>query len=86
MRTATVYWTAARDLKPEIEAHNYAPPDQPQFELCEFSDGRVAVRWCVGAGSCVWWDSLSDLYGVHIYAHPDYGTRVEWSDGEVEEL
>lgn len=40
----------------------------------------------VGARSCVWWDSLQDLYGIHIYAHPDYATRVEWSDGYVEEL
>jgi hypothetical protein len=33
-----------------------------------------------------WWDSLHDLDTIHIYAHPDYGTRVEWSDGNVEEL
>ena len=51
-----------------------------------FSDGRVAQRWLIGAGSCVWWDSLEALYGVHVYAHPDYGTHVEWCDGEVQEL
>jgi len=54
--------------------------------MCEFTDGRVAQRWRVGARSCVWWDSLQDLYKIHIHAHPDYGTRVEWSDGCVEEL
>ncbi len=86
MRTATVYRTAARDLKPDIEKHNYGAADQPQFEFCVFGDGRVAHRWLIGAGSCVWWDSIDDLYNVHIRAHPDYGTRVEWSDGSVEEL
>jgi hypothetical protein len=86
MKTATVYRTAARDLKPDIEKANYGAPDEPQFEVCVFSDGRVAQRWLIGAGSCVWWDSWEHLCGVHIYAHPDYGTRVEWSDGTVEEL
>ena len=38
------------------------------------------------ARSCTWWDSLKDLYTIHIYAHPEYGTRIEWSDGNVEEL
>jgi len=86
MRTAVVFRTRAKALKSEVEAHNYGEPDQAQFEICEFSDGRVAQRWMIGAGSCVWWDSLEALYSVHIYAHPDYGTRVVWSDGEIQEL
>jgi hypothetical protein len=86
IRTATVYRTQAKALKPEIEAHNYGEPDQPQFQIAVFPDGRVAQRWLIGAGSCVWWDKLEDLFGVHIYAHPDYGTRVEWSDGQVQQL
>lgn len=86
MRTATVYRTKARALKPAIEAHNYGQPDEPQFELCEFTDGRVAQRWLIGSGSCVWWDDLEALKSVHIYAHPDYGTRIAWSNGAVEEL
>jgi hypothetical protein len=86
IRTATVYRTKARDLKPDFEQANYNDGAEPQFELAEFSDGRVAHRWLVAAGSCVWWDSLADLYAVHIYAHPDYGTRVEWNDGKIEEL
>lgn len=86
MRTAIVYRTKARALKPDYEQANYAPGDEPQFEFAVFSDGRVAQRWLVGAGSCVWWDRLADLYAVHIYAHPDYGTRVEWSDGDIELL
>ena len=86
MKTAIVYRTQAQDLKPDFEKSSYNAADEPQFELCVFTDGRVAQRWLVGAGSCVWWDSIDHLYKVHIYAHPDYGTRVEWSDGKIEEL
>lgn len=86
MRTAVVYRTEAKNLKSEVDTANYNPADEPQFEMCVFSDGRVAQRWLVGAGSSVWWDKIEHLYGVHIYAHPDYGTRIEWSDGQVEEL
>jgi hypothetical protein len=86
LRTAVVYRTRAKALKAEFEQAHYGEPDEVQFEMCEFTDGRVAQRWRVGARSCAWWDSLQDLYTIHIYAHPDYGTRVEWSDGDVEEL
>lgn len=86
MKTATVYRIAARGLKSEIEQSNYNEPDEPQFEVAVFSDGRVAQRWMTQTGSMVWWDSWEDLCNVHIYAHPDYGTRVEWSDGYVTEL
>jgi len=86
MKTAIVFRTKAKALKPEIEKDSYNEPDQVQFEICVFTDGRVAQRWCVGSGSCVWWDKLEDLKKVHIYAHPDYGTRIEWSDGKIEEL
>ena len=86
IRTAIVYRTEAKSLKDDFEKANYNDADEPQFELCVFSDGRVAQRWLVGSGSCVWWDHLEDLYRVHIYSHPDYGTRVDWSDGEVEQL
>jgi len=86
MRTCIVYRTAAKELKSEFEKDNYNAANQPQFEAAEFSDGRVAQRWLTPTGSCVWWDSWQNLCAVHIYAHPDYGTRVEWSDGTVEEL
>lgn len=85
VKTAVVYRTKAKALKSEFETHNYGEPDEPQFELAVFSDGKVAQRWLLG-DSLVWWNKLEDLYSVHIYAHPDYGTRVEWSDGKVEEL
>jgi hypothetical protein len=86
VRTCTVYRTSARSLKPEYEQANYNEAALPQFEACVFSDGRTAQRWLTPTGSMVWWDSWTDLCAVHIYAHPDYGTRVEWSDGTAEEL
>jgi hypothetical protein len=86
IRTCVVYRTEAQSLKTELEKGNYNDPDVPQFEAAVFSDGRVAQRWLTGAGSMVWWDSWEDLAKVHIYAHPDYGTRVEWSDGMVDQL
>lgn len=86
MKTAIVYRTEAKALKSDLEKDNYNESDQPQFEVCVFTDGKVAQRWTVGAGSMVWWDSWENLCKVHIYAHPDYGTKVAWSDGTVEEL
>ena len=86
MKTCIVYRTAAKELKDDLEKNNYNESDQAQFEACVFSDGSVAQRWLTPTGSYVWWNSWQDLCNVHIYAHPNYGTRVEWSDGEVEEL
>lgn len=86
MRMFTVYRTEARDLKDDIEKHNYLEGDQPQFEGVQFSDGKVVQRWLTPARSMVMWDSWEDLCRVHIYAHPDYGTRVEWYDGEIQTL
>ena len=81
IKTCVVYRVHARDLKEDIERYNYNESSQPQFEACVFSDGRVAQRWLTASRSMVWWDSWDDLCAVHIYAHPDYGTRVEWADG-----
>lgn len=86
MKTAIVYRTEAKGLKPDYEQSNYNDAKEPQFEVCVFSDGRTAQRWLTPTGSMVWWDSWKDLCNVHIYAHPDYGTRVEWSDGVIEQL
>jgi len=86
MKTCIVYRTEAQGLKPDIEKENYNEASQRQFEACVFSDGKTAQRWLTTYGSMVWWDSWEDLCKVHIYAHPDYGTRVEWSDGKVEQL
>lgn len=86
MKTCIVYRTEAKNLKTVFEAGNYNASSEPQFEACVFSDGRVAQRWLTESRSMVWWDSWEELCKVHIYAHPDYGTRVKWCDGMVEEL
>lgn len=86
IRSCTVYRTEAKGLKPEFEQSNYNEAKDPQFEATVFSDGTTAQRWLTPTGSMVWWDSWKSLCKVHIYAHPDYGTRVEWSDGKVEQL
>ena len=86
MRTCVVYRTNAKVLKADAEVANYNDEDEPQFEACIFGDGTVAQRWLTRTRSSAWWDSWQDLCQVHILAHPDYGTRVEWSDGTVEEL
>ncbi len=85
-RTCVVYRTQAQALKSNTEKYNYNDSAEPQFEAAVFSDGRVAQRWLTASRSMVWWDSWDDLCKVHIYAHPDYGTRIVWSDDEVEEL
>lgn len=86
MRTFVVYRTQAQGLKSDVERHNYNDSDVAQFEGVVFSDGKVVQRWLTASRSIVVWDSFDDLKTVHIYAHPDYGTRIEWSDGEVENL
>lgn len=85
-RMCIVYRTLARALKNDADRANYNESKEPQFEAAIFSDGRVAQRWLTLSRSMVWWDSWADLCAVHIYAHPDYGTRIEWSDGQVEHL
>lgn len=86
MKTFIVYRTKAREVVNEIERENYNEADQVQFEGVQFTYGRVVIRWCAATKSCSFWDSMEDLKKVHIYAHPDYGTRIEWSDGTIENL
>jgi hypothetical protein len=86
MKTFTVYRTEAQKLKSDFEKDNYRDSDLPQFEGVLFTDGRVVVRWLTQTASASFWDSMEDLKKVHIYAHPDYGTRIKWSDGKVEKL
>lgn len=81
METFTVYRTKAREVVNEIEKSNYNQPDMPQFEGIVFHDGTVAIRWFTETRSTSVWSSMEDLKKVHIYAHPDYGTRIEWNSG-----
>ena len=84
MKTFIVYRTKAKEVVNEVERGNYNEADQVQFEGVIFWDGTVAIRWHTETRSVSFWDNMEDLKKVHIYAHPDYGTRVEYSDGEVE--
>jgi len=86
MKTAVVYRTEAKSLKSDVDSYNYNESDIPQFEVCIFSGGKTAQRWLTPTGSMVWWDCWEDLCKVHIYAHPDYGTKVIWDDETVEQL
>ena len=86
MNTFTVYRTKARDVVEDWEKSNYNNADEPQFEGIEFHDGTCAIRWFTEIRSVSFWDSVDDMKKVHIHAHPDYGTRIEWSDGKVELL
>ena len=54
------------------------PPDQPQFEGVEFSDGTVVLRWFTMSGSTAVWPCLDDVMKIH--GHPEYGTVIEWLD------
>jgi hypothetical protein len=74
-RISALVVTLAGELTSQGQGRNHRP--EPT---------AVAQRWRVGARSCTWWGSLQDLYTNHIYAHPEYGTRIEWSDGKVEDL
>lgn len=80
MKTFTVYREKAREVVAEHELSNYNEADQPQFEGIEFHDGTVAIRWFTETRSMSFWASMEDLKKVHIYAHPDYGTRIEWHE------
>lgn len=86
MKTFTVYRTKAREVVENHEKQNYREGHLPQFEGVVFHDGTCAIRWYTETRSTSFWDSFEAMKSVHISAHPDYGTRIEWSIGEVEEL
>ena len=86
MKTFTVYRTKAREVVNDIERDNYREADLPQFEGCVFHDGTTVLRWFTAWKSSSVWSSFEDMKKVHISAHPDYGTRIEWSDGLIENL
>lgn len=70
------------------EARHVSEPTQVEPDKSQaFLDKAAKMQGTyTSTGSMVWWDSWENLCKVHIYAHPDYGTRVEWSDGKVEQL
>ncbi len=86
MESFIVYRTKAKEVVEEHEKSNYRDGDLPQFEGVVFHDGTCAIRWYTETRSMSFWDSFEDMKSVHISAHPDYGTRIEWSNGKIENL
>lgn len=48
------------------------------YEGVVFSDGTVVLRWMTDYRSHSVWASFADFY--HVHGHPEYGTRLEWTD------
>lgn len=86
METFTVYRTKAKEVVAEWEKNNYRDSDLPQFQGVVFHDGTCAIRWFTETRSTSLWDSFEAMKSVHISAHPDYGTVIEWNDGKIENL
>jgi hypothetical protein len=74
MRTFTMFrrW----DISDTHDENQANPPDQPQFEGVEFTDGRVAIRWLTPKPATSVWDSMEDMLAVH--GHPEYGSELIW--------
>jgi hypothetical protein len=82
MKRFTVYRTqiSIRDT------HNHYQKnldDEPQFEGVIWTDGTVSLRWLTQCRSWSTWNSIEDMLNVH--GHAEYGTVIEWHDGEEPE-
>lgn len=56
------------------------PEDEPQFEGVIWTDGTVTLRWLTPIRAHSVWASIYDALAIH--GHPEYGTVIEWHDGE----
>jgi len=63
-----------------IETGAALPPELPQFEGIQFSDGTVCLHWYTLSGSHAIWPSMAEVMQIH--GHPEYGGRFEWLDDE----
>lgn len=52
-------------------------------EGVEFSDGRVALRWCTDIASTTSYDSFEDFARIHVISHPTNSSVIRFSNGEV---
>jgi len=76
-------FTAYRLNISERDTHNHYQKNadnEPQYEGVIFSDGTVAIRWLTPCASTSVWKSIEDMLNVH--GHPEYGTSIQWHDGE----
>lgn len=46
-------------------------------EGCQFSDGKIAIRWLGNFSSMVWWDNIDEC--MYIMSHGG-NTIIEWID------
>lgn len=77
-------FTAYRTNLAERGTHNELqrnPDDHPQFEGVIWTDGTVTLRWLTACRSHSVWSNISECLGIH--GHPEYGTVIEWHDGEI---
>lgn len=56
-------------------------PDAPQFCGAIFPDGSVAVKWLTAVRSVSVFNSLEDVITIH--GHPEYGTELQFLDGDT---
>lgn len=76
-------FTAYRRNISQRTTHNHYqknPDDMPQFQGVIWSDGTVTLRWLTTCSSHSIWNSIEDCLNIH--GHPEYGTVIEWHDGE----
>lgn len=79
-------FTVFRRTAGAITTHNADqknPDCEAQFEGVMFSDGTVCLRWLTAKRSHSIWASVEDMLAVH--GHPEYGTEIEWHDGDEPE-
>jgi len=56
-------------------------PEAVQYEGVVYSDGTTVIHWMTKFKSVSVFASYEDFYAVH--GHPEYGTRIEWVQSEV---
>lgn len=76
MRTFKLY----RPNPPEgyVAAGQANLPDEMQLQGVHFDDDTVVVRWFTLEHSTAIFPSWTMFEQIH--GHPEYGTRIEWSD------
>ena len=50
-----------------------------------FTTGKVAINWLTPkpSGSLNLWDSWQMFMDIHVLAHPENETRIEFEDGDI---
>lgn len=56
---------------------------EPQYEGVIWSDGTVTLRWLTPIRAHSVWAGIGDALAIH--GHPEYGTEIEWHDGDPPE-